>query len=87
MIVGVLKEIKVKENRVAMTPAGVATMNHNGHRVWVEKGAGLKSGPSGRKTPRDRMSLVSRDGIDLLLEFHEEVRSHLADLREPFSQV
>jgi alanine dehydrogenase len=44
MIVGVLKEIKVKENRVAMTPAGVATMNHNGHRVWVEKGAGLKSG-------------------------------------------
>jgi alanine dehydrogenase len=44
MIVGVLKEIKVKENRVAMTPAGVATMNHNGHQVWVEKGAGLKSG-------------------------------------------
>lgn len=44
MIVGVLKEVKVKENRVAMTPAGVATMVHDGHRVWVEKGAGLKSG-------------------------------------------
>jgi hemerythrin-like domain-containing protein len=28
------------------------------------------------------MSVVSRDGIDLLLEFHDEVRSHLADLRE-----
>jgi alanine dehydrogenase len=44
MIVGVLKEIKVKENRVAMTPAGVATMIHHGHQVWVEKGAGLNSG-------------------------------------------
>jgi alanine dehydrogenase len=44
MIVGVLKEIKVKENRVAMTPAGVATMCHHGHRVWVEKGAGVNSG-------------------------------------------
>jgi alanine dehydrogenase len=44
MIVGVLKEIKVKENRVAMTPAGVATMIHHGHQVWIEKGAGLNSG-------------------------------------------
>jgi alanine dehydrogenase len=49
MIVGVLKEIKVKENRVAMTPAGVATMNHHGHHVWVEKGAGLKSGFSDKE--------------------------------------
>jgi alanine dehydrogenase len=44
MIVGVLKEIKVKENRVAMTPAGAATMIHHGHQVWMEKGAGLNSG-------------------------------------------
>jgi alanine dehydrogenase len=44
MIVGVLKEIKVKENRVAMTPAGAATMIHHGHQMWVEKGAGLNSG-------------------------------------------
>jgi alanine dehydrogenase len=49
MIVGILKEIKVKENRVAMTPSGVATMNHHGHQVWVEKGAGLKSGFSDKE--------------------------------------
>ena len=44
MIVGVLKEIKVKENRVCMTPAGVASMKANGHEVLVEKNAGVGSG-------------------------------------------
>jgi len=40
MIVGILKEIKVEENRVSMTPAGVEVMNQNGHEVLVEKSAG-----------------------------------------------
>jgi alanine dehydrogenase len=44
MIVGILKEIKSEENRVAMTPAGVEVMVQNSHRVLVEKGAGLGSG-------------------------------------------
>lgn len=44
MIVGVLKEIKAEENRVAMTPAGVEVMRQNGHTVLVEKGAGVGSG-------------------------------------------
>ncbi|KAF1074233.1 alanine dehydrogenase [Halodesulfovibrio sp. MK-HDV] len=44
MIVGVLKEIKVKENRVCMTPAGVTTMVSRGHEVLVEKNAGVGSG-------------------------------------------
>ena len=44
MIVGILKEIKTEENRVSMTPAGVEIMKQNGHRVLVEKGAGIGSG-------------------------------------------
>ena len=44
MNVGILKEIKAEENRVAMTPAGVRIMKENGHRVLVEKDAGQKSG-------------------------------------------
>ncbi|MGB5985572.1 MAG: alanine dehydrogenase [Desulfobacterales bacterium] len=44
MIVGILKEIKAEENRVAMTPAGVEVMIHNGHTVLVEQGAGMGSG-------------------------------------------
>jgi alanine dehydrogenase len=44
MIVGILKEIKSEENRVAMTPAGVEVMKQNGHQVLVEKAAGQGSG-------------------------------------------
>lgn len=44
MIVGILKEIKVEENRVSMTPAGVEVMVGQGHTLLVEKSAGVGSG-------------------------------------------
>lgn len=44
MIIGVLKEIKVAENRVCMTPAGVEVLRENGHEVLVETQAGVFSG-------------------------------------------
>lgn len=40
MIVGVPKEIKSNENRVALTPVGVETMVKQGHTVLVERSAG-----------------------------------------------
>ena len=43
MIVGVPKEIKTLEARVALTPAGVRELIKNGHQVIIEKGAGLGS--------------------------------------------
>lgn len=43
MIVGVPKEIKPDEYRVALVPAGVEEMLKHGHTVLVEKGAGLGS--------------------------------------------
>jgi alanine dehydrogenase len=44
MIVGVPKEIKPDERRVAMTPAGAAAVRHHGHTVIVERSAGVGSG-------------------------------------------
>ncbi len=44
MFIGVPKEIKNNENRVAMTPASVMTLVHAGHQVVVEKDAGVGSG-------------------------------------------
>lgn len=44
MKIGVPKEIKNNENRIAITPAGVVHLVKNGHEVLVEKGAGLGSG-------------------------------------------
>ena len=44
MHIGVPKEIKTNENRVALVPGGAELLVTNGHRVSVEKGAGLGSG-------------------------------------------
>lgn len=44
MIIGVPKEVKDQENRVALIPAGVQALGEKGHRVIVERGAGLGSG-------------------------------------------
>jgi alanine dehydrogenase len=44
MIVGLPKEIKDNENRVALTPAGVRALAAAGHEVVVEQSAGLGSG-------------------------------------------
>jgi alanine dehydrogenase len=46
MLIGVPKEIKTKEFRVGLTPAGVRTLVRSGHQVLVETKAGLGSGLS-----------------------------------------
>lgn len=44
MLIGVPKEIKRKEFRVALTPAGAEALVQAGHKVMIEAGAGLASG-------------------------------------------
>lgn len=44
MVIGVPKEIKTNENRVALVPAGVEAFRGNSHQVLVEKSAGEGSG-------------------------------------------
>ncbi len=46
MIIGVPKEIKAEENRVAITPGGVSALVTHGHTVLVERNAGAGSGLS-----------------------------------------
>ena len=44
MIVGIPTEIKADERRVSLTPAGAAAFRNHGHRVVVQRGAGVESG-------------------------------------------
>lgn len=44
MIIGVPKEIKTLENRVALVPVGAELLTQNNHEVYIEKNAGLGSG-------------------------------------------
>ncbi len=44
MLIGVPKEIKTNENRVALVPAGAESLIASGHQVMIEAGAGIGSG-------------------------------------------
>ena len=58
MLVGVPKEIKDNEFRVGMTPTAVAELVDHGHRVIVEKSAGVGSGSSDEEYARSGADLV-----------------------------
>ena len=44
MIIGVPKEIKANENRIALTPSGVDALKRAGHQVFIENNGGVGSG-------------------------------------------
>jgi alanine dehydrogenase len=59
MIVGVPKEIKLDEYRVAMLPVGVEELVRRGHQVLVEAGAGMGSGLADHDYLQEGAELVS----------------------------
>jgi alanine dehydrogenase len=59
MIVGVPREIKLDEYRVAMLPVGVEELVRRGHQVLVEAGAGLGSGIADHDYLRQNCEMVS----------------------------
>lgn len=70
MIIGVPKEIKTDEARVALTPAGAATLTVAGHRVLIEAGAGVGSGfddaayaKAGATLLKDKKQLFDESGM------------------------
>ncbi|SET95721.1 alanine dehydrogenase [Paenibacillus sp. NFR01] len=58
MIVGIPKEIKNNENRVAVTPAGVEALRKSGHEVLVQQGAGIGSGFADREYSANGARLI-----------------------------
>jgi len=59
MIIGVPKEIKISENRVGMTEAGVRQLVNEGHTLLVEKDAGIGSGISNEQYERAGAKIMS----------------------------
>jgi len=59
MIIGIPKEIKPDESRVALIPVGVEEMVKHGHTVIIEKGAGLGSGISDQEYKKAGAKLVN----------------------------
>jgi len=86
MIVGVPKEIKDNECRVAATPGGVELLVSMGHRVLVEADAGVGSGFSDDEYLRSGATLVSHEDAfseaDMVLKVKEPLPSEYKLLRE-----
>jgi len=87
MIVGVPKEIKEEENRVAITPTGVAAFVAHGHQVVVEKGAGAGSGLVDRSYEGAGAALADSaaevwHNADLVIKVKEPLASEFPYLRE-----
>ncbi|MDX1686236.1 MAG: alanine dehydrogenase [Saprospiraceae bacterium] len=71
MIIGVPKEIKQSENRVALTPAGVLELTKLGHKVYVQSTAGEGSGFSDEAYQVAGAQLLPR--IELIYESSEMI--------------
>ena len=69
MVIGVLKEIKGNEYRVAAVPATVHEIVRHGHTVYVETGAGVGSGFSDAP-PENAVFLLFRYNASLV--FHRQ---------------
>ena len=87
MIVGVLKEIKRDENRVAITPAGVEIMRRHGHDLMLEKGAGVASGFTDAEYAQAGAQLIDApreifDRAQMLLRVKEPQPSEFELVRE-----
>ena len=81
MKVGVPKEIKEKENRVALTPAGAQTLIQAGHSVLVQSGAGVGSGFADEAYAQAGAQLVSVESAwntDLVLKVKEPLQQEYA---------
>ncbi len=80
MIIGVPKEIKANENRVAITPAGVTNFVRNGHEVFIEKNAGLGSGFTDEEFIEEGAKILGTpdeiyDRADMILKVKEPLPS------------
>jgi len=85
VVVGVLKEIKPGEQRVALTPAGAHALTEAGHRLLVERGAGGGSGIRDEEYVKAGASLAAADSIwgeaDLVLKVKEPLAQEYGRLR------
>jgi alanine dehydrogenase len=86
VIVGVPKEIKTREYRVGMTPAGVRSLTSRGHDVLVERGAGEGSGITDAEYAAQAAKIVPNAAdawaADLVVKVKEPLEAEYTFFRE-----
>ena len=86
MRIGVAREIKQREYRVALTPAGALELVQRGHEVTVEQDAGVGSGFADDAYTAVGARIASVDEVwgsaELLLKVKEPIAEEYGRLRE-----
>lgn len=87
MIIGIPEEIKIRERRVAITPAGVNELKKRGHTVYIEDGAGSGSGISNDDYIKAGAEILSTAEeiwrrSEMILKVKEPVGPELTMMRE-----
>jgi len=78
MLIGVPKEIKIREGRVGLTPQAVAILIEKGHKVFVEANAGVLSGFGDADYEKAGALIVPREiawGADIVVKVKEPLVS------------
>jgi alanine dehydrogenase len=86
MIIGVPKEIKEQEQRVALLPSAAQQLTKRGHSVLVEKGAGVGSGYPDEEYRKGGAEIVdlAKDvfaGADMIVKVKEPLKAEFPLLR------
>ena len=86
MLIGIPKEIKNNENRVALTPAGVQSLVAKGHEVLIETNAGLGSGFTDADYEKQGAKIVATAAeawaAELVVKVKEPLAAEYGFLRE-----
>ena len=87
MLVGVPKEIKVHESRVAITPEGVSEFVHAGHTVLIQDGAGVASSITNEDFIQAGATIVATadevwQKADLVLKVKEPIEPEYSKMRK-----
>jgi alanine dehydrogenase len=85
MRIGIPREIKADEKRVAITPSGVTALRAQGHRVLIERGAGLGSGITDAEFRRAGATITTAREVwksaEMILKVKEPLPSEYRHLR------
>jgi len=87
MVIGVPKEIKISENRVGLTEAGVRQLVHEGHKLYVQKDAGEGSLISDRSYEEAGATILETakeiyDTADMIIKVKEPLPDEYDLMRE-----
>ncbi len=87
MKIGVPKEIKTNENRVALTPIGAEVLRRHGHKIYVETNAGMGSGFTDADYKKVGATILKTpkqvfDTADMIMKVKEPIKPEYNLIRE-----